>query len=295
MDIPLPRTFTLLDNSEEDMNDEADAFLASILPHDATARDVSQISGIIQRLIDTSSDISSIEQMKIYLQSIRTLIFKLDGDRLSWGEPQKMKNNKCFFLGNTPDSGFFHTISSGSGCKTDDVRYNQKKKNITTFLKDAIVYMFQCIALHDKEILRDTNPFIYVLSDTIRYYCYFISSKTKSGLYDIYIKPLVEEINAVFQPILGSDLVLYKCESITTLENSGINNYGCGREVYVMPRFSKTDEDTDNKRIIIASTDQSGTGEVFSVKRETVTGGTRRHVSKYRRKTRFRRSKYLRK
>ena len=79
-----------------------------------------------------------------------------------------------------------------------------------------------------------------------------------------------------------------RCESVA-VNRSSISGYGCGREAYIARRSSKTNEDSDNQRIVITSMDDSGYGtEASSASPETILGGRRRSRKTRRRKTRCR-------
>jgi hypothetical protein len=207
--------------------------------------------------------------MNEYLRSVNQFILRLCGNS-DWTSSPKTVLGQCYFLGNIASPG-----SAGSGCKTDGEMYKEKKMNIMTILKDLIMYMFRCVKRTNKDLLKETKHFIVNLFTTVRSYCYFISYQTISKLYDTYINMLVSEVNSIFEPVLGSDLILKRCENIS-VNGISIKGYGCGREAYIALRSSKTHEDNDNQRIVIISTDDSGYGEAHTISSENILGGRRK-------------------
>jgi len=249
----------------------------SLYPAKANIRDKSRTVINAIELIENASKVSSIDQIKAYLDSVNELIFKLCGNS-NWGVDPRAVEDECYFLGNTVSRRKF-------GCKTDEEMYKEKKMNVMIILKDLIVYMFRCVERTNKELLKETNHFVVNLFTTIRSYCYFISYQTISSLYDTYIKMLVDEVNSIFEPVLGSELILKRCKNVYvkdgSVNGSSIKDYGCGREVYV------AHQDKDNQRIVIVSMDDSGLGTEVKVENsESISGRkrkTRRHKMRHQR------------
>jgi hypothetical protein len=265
----MPESLYLLSEDYDGPDDELqDKLIQSLYPAKAPAYELAPIYRKVNELTTTASTVSSIEQINEYLLSVNFLILRLCGNS-DWHTAPKAVDERCYFLGNTPLRGSF-----GSGCKTDEEVYNEKKRNVMTILKDLIVYMLRCVERTNKELLKETNHFIVNLFTTIRSYCYFISYQTISRLYDTYIKMLVDEVNSIFEPVLGSDLVLNRCKNVS-VNGSSISGYGCGREAYIAHRSSKTQEDSDNQRIVIISTDDSGYGEARAESSKSILGGRR--------------------
>ena len=282
----MPESLYLLSYDYEGPDNESqDTLMKSLTPaKNPSASEFSQLLRTVNGLIENAPRVSSVEQINEYLRSVNLLILRLCG-KSDWTPPPMTVLGQCYFLGNIASSG-----SYGSGCKTDKEMYKEKKMNIMTILKDLIVYMFRCVERTNRELLKETNHFIVNLFTTIRSYCYFISYQTISSLYDTYIKMLIDEVNSIFEPVLGSDLVLKRCENVS-VNGSSIRGYGCGREAYIAPRSSKTKEDNDNQRIVIISTDDSGYGEAQAKPSETILGGKRKTRKTCRRKMRHRRGR----
>lgn len=225
--------------------------------------DASRMIGLLatERIINRFRDAKNIVDIEECLLLLRRFMLGINGQSLGAGAIEnKTVNGKCPYLGTIPNSV--------TGCKVSD--QIGKKAGISNFLTNIIIYLFKSVAYNNPELLQDTNPFIDSLSNTIEFFCHFIGSKHIGPIYADYVMPLADGLNGIFNPILGSDLILNRCYPTD-------RGYGCARAITTLKRDSKDLSDSDSKRIVLFSTDDDGTGELVTPPGLTIPGGSRRH------------------